>query len=118
MSSSKADPRREDKIIPFHLPRKSDEEDDYNSLLATFVAMGGIMTRNKYKLIPWVAAYFGLTATLNTRKTLKSKDSMGNSGGMLALVTLFTFYLNVYLVHKKSMEAVASGDILVSDPIN
>lgn len=37
MSSSKADPRREDKIIPFHLPRKSDEEDDYNSLLATFV---------------------------------------------------------------------------------
>lgn len=36
----------------------------------------------------------------------------------LAVVTLFTFYLNVYLVHKKSMEAVASGEILVSDPIN
>jgi hypothetical protein len=33
-------------------------------------------------VLPWVAAYFGLVAVLNTRKTLKSKDSIGNSGAM------------------------------------
>lgn len=33
-------------------------------------------------MIPWVAAYFGLVATLNTRKTMKSKDSMGGSGAL------------------------------------
>jgi hypothetical protein len=44
--------------------------------------MGGIMTRNRYKIIPWVACYFGLTAFLNVRKTLKSNDSIGNSGAM------------------------------------
>jgi hypothetical protein len=37
MSSSKVDPRREESIVPFHLPRKSEEEDDYNHILATFV---------------------------------------------------------------------------------
>jgi hypothetical protein len=36
MSSSKADPRREDKIIPFHLPPKNDEEEDWAPTFATF----------------------------------------------------------------------------------
>ncbi|KAI8638189.1 hypothetical protein BD408DRAFT_352294 [Parasitella parasitica] len=112
-SSSKQDPRREEAIVPFHLPRKSDEEEDWSHLLATIISMGAIMTRNRYKIIPWIAAYFGIVATLNTRKTLKSKDSMGNNGAMLAAVALFTYYLNFYLVHKKSMEAVANGEVNV-----
>ncbi|KAI7902302.1 uncharacterized protein BX663DRAFT_486632 [Cokeromyces recurvatus] len=111
MSSIKSDPRREDAIVPFHLPRKAEDEKDWSQLLATLVSMGSIMTRNRYKIIPWIAAYFGLTATLNTRKTFKAKDAMTNSGALLALVSLFTFYLNFYLVHKKSMEAVENGDI-------
>lgn len=37
MSSSKADPRREERIVPFHLPPKGEEEEDYNHILATFV---------------------------------------------------------------------------------
>ncbi|KAL9540189.1 hypothetical protein MBANPS3_009824 [Mucor bainieri] len=111
MSSSKQDPRREEAIVPFHLPRRGEEEEDWSHMLATLVSMGGIMTRNRYKIVPWVAAYFGLVATLNTRKTLKSNDSMGNSGALLAAVALFTYYLNFYLVHKKSMEAVANGDV-------
>lgn len=41
-----------------------------------------LIIQNRYKVIPWVAAYFGIVATLNTRKTLKSKDSMGNSGAL------------------------------------
>jgi hypothetical protein len=39
MSSSKADPRREEAIVPFHLPRKSEDEEDYSSMLATLVCM-------------------------------------------------------------------------------
>lgn len=37
MSSSKADPRSEEKVVPFHLPSKNVQEDEYNSMLATFV---------------------------------------------------------------------------------
>lgn len=37
MSSSSSDPRREEAIVPFHLPRKSDEEEDWSQLLATLV---------------------------------------------------------------------------------
>lgn len=37
MSSSKVDPRREERIVPFHLPPKGEEEEDYNHILATFV---------------------------------------------------------------------------------
>ncbi|KAI7889078.1 uncharacterized protein EV154DRAFT_515736 [Mucor mucedo] len=117
MSSSKVDPRREERIVPFHLPPKGEEEEDYNHILATFVAMGSIMTRNRFKMLPWVAAYFGFVATLNTRKTLKSKDSMGGSGAFLAIIALFTYYLNLYLVHKKSLEAIAAGDSFISDPV-
>jgi hypothetical protein len=29
------------------------------------------------------------------------------------MVSLFTYYLNIFLVHKKTMEAVASGDVIV-----
>ncbi|KAI9486771.1 MAG: hypothetical protein EXX96DRAFT_54457 [Benjaminiella poitrasii] len=111
MSSIKSDPRREDTIVPFHLPRKADDEEDWSQLFATLASMASIMTRNRYKFIPWVAAYFGITASLNTRKTLKGKDSMSNNGSLLALVAIFTFYLNFYLVHKKSMLAVESGEI-------
>ncbi|KAI8088101.1 uncharacterized protein B0P05DRAFT_531444 [Gilbertella persicaria] len=112
-SSSKSDPRKEEAIVPFHLPRKSELEEDWSSVLATFVAMAGIMTRNRFKMIPWVAAYFGLTAALNTRKSLKNKDSLANNGALLSFVSLFTFYLNLYLVHKKGMEAVANGDVKI-----
>lgn len=35
-SSSSADPRREEAIVPFHLPR-NDEEEDWSQLLATLV---------------------------------------------------------------------------------
>ncbi|KAI9360263.1 hypothetical protein BD770DRAFT_318907 [Pilaira anomala] len=110
MSSSKADPRSEEKVVPFHLPSKNVQEDEYNSMLATFVAMAGIMTRNRFKIIPWVAAYFGLVAILNNRKTQKSKDSMGSSGSMLAFVSLFTYYLNVYFVNKRAMDPTTSGE--------
>jgi hypothetical protein len=37
MSSSSSDPRREEAIVPFHLPRKGDEEEDWTQLLATLV---------------------------------------------------------------------------------
>ncbi|CAO3672647.1 unnamed protein product [Rhizopus microsporus] len=84
-------------------------------MIATLVAMSAILTRNRYKIIPWIAAYFGLTATLNTRKTLKVKDSIASSGAMLAIVSLFTFYMNLYFVHKKSLEALANGDIVIVD---
>ncbi|KAI8380099.1 hypothetical protein BD560DRAFT_324503 [Blakeslea trispora] len=111
MSSSKSDPRREEAIVPFHLPRRSELEEDWSSVIATFVAMAGIMTRNRYKVIPWVAAYFGLTAFLNTRKSLKSKDSLANNGAMLSFISLVTFYINLYFAHKKGLEAVANGDV-------
>ncbi|KAI9257745.1 hypothetical protein EDC94DRAFT_614022 [Helicostylum pulchrum] len=104
MSSSKVDPRKEEAIVPFHLPRKNEQEEEYNSTLATFIAMAGIMTRNQYKVIPWIAAYFGLVAVLNNRKTMKAKDSIGSSGSMLAFISLFTYYLNVYLVNKRAMD--------------
>ncbi|ORE10713.1 hypothetical protein BCV72DRAFT_9567 [Rhizopus microsporus var. microsporus] len=115
MSSSKADPRRPDNVVPFHLPPRSDEEEDWTQMIATLVAMSAILTRNRYKIIPWIAAYFGLTATLNTRKTLKVKDSIASSGAMLAIVSLFTFYMNLYFLHKKSLEALANGDIVIVD---
>lgn len=37
MSSSKVDPRKEEAIVPFHLPRKNEQEEEYNSTLATFI---------------------------------------------------------------------------------
>lgn len=37
MSSSKVDPRREERIVPFHLPKKGEDEDDYNHIISTFV---------------------------------------------------------------------------------
>lgn len=33
----------------------------------------------------------------------------------LAIVSLFTFYMNLYFVHKKSLEALANGDIVIVD---
>ncbi|CAO3677195.1 unnamed protein product [Rhizopus stolonifer] len=77
--------------------------------------MGAIFTRNRYKIIPWIAAYFGLVATLNTRKSLKPKDSFASNGAMLAAVSIFTYYMNLFLSHKKSMDAVASGEIVIID---
>jgi len=37
MSSSKQDPRREEAIVPFHLPRRNEEEEDWSHMLATLV---------------------------------------------------------------------------------
>ncbi|EIE83066.1 hypothetical protein G6F46_001020 [Rhizopus delemar] len=118
MSSSKSDPRRPDNVVPFHLPRRNEEEEDWSQMLATLVAMGAIMTRNRYKIVPWIAAYFGFTSVLNSRKSLKAKDSIASSGVMLAAVSLFTFYMNLYLSHKRSLEAVANGDIVIVDAVN
>lgn len=36
-SSSKQDPRREEAIVPFHLPRRGEEEEDWSHMLATLV---------------------------------------------------------------------------------
>lgn len=36
-SSSKQDPRREEAIVPFHLPRRNEEEEDWSHMLATLV---------------------------------------------------------------------------------
>lgn len=36
-SSLSQDPRREEAIVPFHLPRRNDEEEDWSSMLATLV---------------------------------------------------------------------------------
>ncbi|KAG0172457.1 hypothetical protein DFQ28_005085 [Apophysomyces sp. BC1034] len=99
MSSSKADPRRPENIVPFHLPPQQEEE-DFTGNIAMYVAMAGIFLRNRFKAIPWVAAYFGLSSLLNTRKTLKSSDAIGNSGAMIAFVSMVTFYLNVYMSRK------------------
>jgi hypothetical protein len=37
MSSSKSDPRRPDNVVPFHLPRRNEEEEDWSQMLATLV---------------------------------------------------------------------------------
>ncbi|KAI8987645.1 hypothetical protein BDF20DRAFT_851377 [Mycotypha africana] len=114
MSTTKSsDPRREDAIVPFHFPRRNEEEEDYSQMIATFISMGSIVFRHRFKMIPWIAAYFGLTGTLNSRKTFKAKDSLSNSGTFIALVSLFTYYFNLYLAHKKTMEGVANGEIVV-----
>lgn len=39
MSSSKADPRRPDNVVPFHLPPRNDEEEDWTQMIATLVGM-------------------------------------------------------------------------------
>ncbi|KAI8143423.1 hypothetical protein BJV82DRAFT_668478 [Fennellomyces sp. T-0311] len=101
MSSSKADPRRVDKIVPYHMPPKEAGDVDYAGNIAMAVSMGGIMIRNTIKAIPWVAAYFGVSSLLNTRKSRKD-DSVGWSGGLLAFVALFTYYLNMYMAYKRS----------------
>ncbi|KAG2226014.1 hypothetical protein INT45_002480 [Circinella minor] len=101
MSSSKTDPRRIDKIVPYHMPPKQSGDVDYAGNIAMAISMGGIMMRNTMKAIPWIAAYFGVASLLNTRKSRK-EDTVGWSGGLLAFVSLFTYYLNMYMAYKRS----------------
>ncbi|KAI7875285.1 hypothetical protein K492DRAFT_211027 [Lichtheimia hyalospora FSU 10163] len=106
MSSSKMDPRRPDKIVPFHMPSNVPPSSDYAGNLAVAVGMGGIMVRNSFKAFPWIAAFFGASSMFNSRKT-KRDDQVGFSGAILGLVSLCTYYLNVYMMHKRAMDNAA-----------
>ncbi|KAI8376496.1 uncharacterized protein BYT42DRAFT_574820 [Radiomyces spectabilis] len=116
MASSLAkDPRRADKIVPFHMPPAVDGEADVNANIALYAGMASIFIRNRFKIVPWVAAYFGVSSLLNSRKSVKSKDSPGFTGIMVAFISLFTYYLNIYMVNKKTHEAVAAGEAVFSN---
>ncbi|KAI9019424.1 hypothetical protein CLU79DRAFT_758767 [Phycomyces nitens] len=109
MSSIKGDPRRPDKIVPFHQAPKNEEEADFTSNIAMFTAMGGIMMRNQFKIIPWIASYFGLSAFLNKRTSLKTGDGLADSGSLVAFVSLFTYYLNVYMLNRNTIQALVDS---------
>ncbi|KAI8969845.1 hypothetical protein BDB01DRAFT_815675 [Pilobolus umbonatus] len=117
MSSSSSDPRRPDNIVPFFIPKRKEVEESYAHMTAMLLSMASIMTRNKYKLFPWVAAFFGISATLNTRKTMQPKDPMASNGAFLAIIALGSYYINLYFAHAKTMAAVASGEITVVDSL-
>ncbi|CAO3578496.1 unnamed protein product [Absidia cylindrospora] len=107
---SAADPRRPDKVVPFHMPTATEEDaSDWNSNIAMYTAMGGIFLRNKFKALPWVSGYFGLSSYLNTRSSQKGTDSLSGSGAMIAAVSLVTYYINVYVGHKRALSAYATG---------
>ncbi|ORZ00731.1 hypothetical protein BCR43DRAFT_485713 [Syncephalastrum racemosum] len=108
MSSSKSDPRRPDNIVPYHLPPKTSDDTDYTGNIATIVSMGAIMMRNKIMIVPWIATYFGLSSLLNGRKSLK--DDAGWSGAVLAFVSLFTYYLNIYLEQRRLVRTMSQTD--------
>ncbi|KAI7866905.1 hypothetical protein BDF14DRAFT_1727530, partial [Spinellus fusiger] len=110
LMSLKDDPRRPNKVTAFHHPPKNEEESDFNSSIAMFVAMTGIFLRNQFKLFPWVATYFGLSSFLNQRTSLKSKDGMANSGFLVALVSLLTFYLNMYMMNRKALSSSMTAE--------
>ncbi|KAI9307459.1 hypothetical protein BJ944DRAFT_261859 [Cunninghamella echinulata] len=98
-----SDPRRPDKIVPFHMPPPTDDDSDYTSNIAMYTAMSGIFLRNKIKAIPWVASYFGLSSYLNSRKSQKSSDVFGGGGHTIALISLVSYYINVYVTHKRAL---------------
>ncbi|KAI9314245.1 hypothetical protein BX666DRAFT_1971730 [Dichotomocladium elegans] len=102
MSSSKADPRTPDTIVPYHLPVKSHGQIEYAGNIALAIGMAGMMVRNGLKPLPWIAALFGVLSMLNTRKS-KKEDSMGLSGAVLGIVSLFTFYFNLYMLNKRQL---------------
>ncbi|KAL1928084.1 hypothetical protein VTP01DRAFT_3000 [Rhizomucor pusillus] len=114
-SSTKGDPRRPENIVPYHIPKNAAIGDyDWAGTLAMVTAMGGMFLRlvihdsyfaqNRFIAVPWVAAFFGLTSFLNTR-TSKKEESAGFSGAALAFVSLFTYYMNVYIMSKRAASA-------------
>ncbi|SAM01435.1 hypothetical protein [Absidia glauca] len=106
---SSADPRRPDKVVPFHMPPVTeDDPPDWNSNIAMVTAMGGIFLRNKLKVLPWVSGYFGLSSFLNQQKSKKKGDSFSGSGAMIAVVSLVTYYINLYAGHKRALAAYSA----------
>ncbi|KAH8553374.1 hypothetical protein BGW37DRAFT_485455 [Umbelopsis sp. PMI_123] len=103
MSSSKADPRDESKVVPFHLP-KSGEANDWTGNVAMYSSLGGMFLRNQYKFLPWVSAYFGLCSGLNTKNSERD-SATGYSGTMLGFVALVTYYLNFYFAATRQVPA-------------
>ncbi|ORX45831.1 hypothetical protein DM01DRAFT_1276495, partial [Hesseltinella vesiculosa] len=98
------DLRRTDKIVPYHLPPLTEDLSDWHNNFAMYLAMTGIFLRNQFTVIPWLAVFFGLASYLNGRKSVKSKDAVGsNNGIMIAVVSLVTFYINFFLMHRRAM---------------
>ncbi|ORZ20297.1 hypothetical protein BCR42DRAFT_408435 [Absidia repens] len=114
---SSRDPRRPDKVVAFHIPPATEEEaSDWNGNIAMVTvvfsqAMGGVFLRNKVKALPWVSGYFGLSSLLNGRKSIKSNDSFSGNGALIAVVSLVTYYINVYMSHKRVVEAYDTGAV-------
>ncbi|CAO3625181.1 unnamed protein product [Cunninghamella blakesleeana] len=108
-----SDPRRADKIVPFHMPPASEEDTDYTSNISMYTAMSGIFLRNKFKALPWISTYFGFSSFLNSRKSTKPNDSFGGGGITIALVSLISFYINVYVTHKRAL--MQTYDVNVAD---
>ncbi|CAO3592447.1 unnamed protein product [Absidia cylindrospora] len=109
---SSKDPRRPDKVVAFHIPPATEEESsDWNGNIAMITAMGGVFLRNKVKALPWVSGYFGLSSLLNGRKSVKSNDSFSGNGALIAVVSLVTYYINVYMSHKHSVVAYDAGAV-------
>ncbi|KAI8065863.1 hypothetical protein BC940DRAFT_303058 [Gongronella butleri] len=106
-----SDPRRPEKVVPYHLPAPTEDASDWHNNFAMYIAMAGIFFRNQYKVIPWLALYFGLSAYLNGRKSVTSKDSFGsNNGIMIAVVSFITFYINFFLMHRKALAQLDSPE--------
>ncbi|GAB5589124.1 hypothetical protein Unana1_04024 [Umbelopsis nana] len=108
MSSSKSDPRVESKVVPFHLP-KSGEVNDWTGNIAMYSSLGGMFLRSKYKFLPWVSAYFGLSSALNTKNSERD-SATGYSGALLGFVALFTYYLNYYFAVTRGVPAAANPE--------
>ncbi|KAI8099422.1 uncharacterized protein BX664DRAFT_321212 [Halteromyces radiatus] len=109
---SSADPRRPDKVVAFHMPPvPEDEASDWNSNIAMYTAMAGIFLRNQFLALPWVSAYFGLASFLNSRKSVKSSDFFGGSGAMIAVVSLMTYYINIYATHKRALAMYGTENV-------
>ncbi|KAI8341841.1 hypothetical protein BC941DRAFT_390376 [Chlamydoabsidia padenii] len=110
LTKMSSDPRRPDKVVPFHmLTGKEDDASDWNSSIAMYTAMGGIFLHNKFKALPWISSYFGLSSFLNGRKSQKSGDSFGGNGAMIAAVSMLTYYVNVYVSHRRALNAYTAG---------